>query len=137
MTWVNSKIMNWERGFFAMQCIWELVHFQVVSLKPPLSKFCKGKSSVTKSYQYDVVEPQNGSNISSNCILFCGTQIFGAYYWEVRCKFSKILIYRIDAYKAPLLIKPPVQQNLNKPPLFWTKSPLFEAFWGFYGQNFQ
>ena len=39
--------------------------------------------------------------------------------------------YRIDAYKAPLLIKPPVQQNLNKPPLFWTKSPLFEAFWGF------
>ena len=39
-----------------------------------------------------------------------------------------ILQYRIDAYKAPLLIKPPVQQNLNKPPLFWTKSPLFEAF---------
>ena len=39
-----------------------------------------------------------------------------------------ILTYRIDAYKAPLLIKPPVQQNLNKPPLFWTKSPLFEAF---------
>ena len=36
--------------------------------------------------------------------------------------------YRIDAYKAPLLIKPPVQQNLNKPPLFWTKSPLFETF---------
>ena len=38
------------------------------------------------------------------------------------------LMYHIDAYKAPLLIKPPVQQNLNKPPLFWTKSPLFEAF---------
>ena len=37
-------------------------------------------------------------------------------------------MYRIDAYKAPLLIKPPVQQNLNKPPLFWTKSPLFETF---------
>ena len=36
--------------------------------------------------------------------------------------------YRIDAYKTPLLIKPPVQQNLNKPPLFWTKSPLFKAF---------
>ena len=35
--------------------------------------------------------------------------------------------YRIDAYKAPLLIKPPVQQNLNKPPMFWTKSPLFET----------
>ena len=36
--------------------------------------------------------------------------------------------YGINAYKPPLLIKPPVQQNLNKPPLFWTKSPLFEAF---------
>ena len=44
---------------------------------------------------------------------------------------GKILsTYRIDAYKAPLLIKPPVQQNLNKPPLFWTKSPLFEACMG-------
>ena len=41
--------------------------------------------------------------------------------------------YCIDAYKPPLLIKPPVQQNLNKPPLFWTKSPLLEAF---VGKNF-
>ena len=24
----------------------------------------------------------------------------------------------------------PLQQNLNKPPLFCPKSPLFEAFWG-------
>ena len=38
----------------------------------------------------------------------------------------------IDAYKPPLLIKPPVQQYLNKPPLFLTKSPLFEAFLGLF-----
>ena len=36
----------------------------------------------------------------------------------------------------PLLIKPPLQQNLNKPPLFCPKSPLFEAFWGKNPKNF-
>ena len=41
-------------------------------------------------------------------------------YYTVSIKLS-VTNYRIDAYKAPLLIKPPVQQNLNKPPLFWTK----------------
>ena len=50
--------------------------------------------------------------------------IFNTNVSESQLSFT----YRIDAYKAPLLIKPPVQQNLNKPPLFWTKSPLFEAF---------
>ena len=45
-------------------------------------------------------------------------------------RIGKKRTYHIDAYKPPLLIKPPVQQNLNKPQLFWTKSPLFEAFMG-------
>ena len=38
-------------------------------------------------------------------------------------------MYRIRAYSTPLLIKPPLQPNLNKPPLFCPKSPLFKAFW--------
>ena len=46
------------------------------------------------------------------------------------------LTYRNPAYKMPLLIKPPLQQNLNKPPLLIPKSPLFEAFWGNNPKNF-
>ena len=38
--------------------------------------------------------------------------------------------YGINAYKPPLLIKPPLLPNSNKPP-FLPKSPLFGAFWGF------
>ena len=34
------------------------------------------------------------------------------------------------AYNMPLLIKPSLQPNSNKPPLICPKSPLFEAFWG-------
>ena len=49
---------------------------------------------------------------------------------------SKILHYRICAYNTPLLIKPPLQPNLNKPPLFCLKSPLFKAFWGKNPKNF-
>ena len=45
-------------------------------------------------------------------------------------------IYRIRAYSIPLLIKPPLQPNLNKPPLFCLKSPLFKAFWGKNPKNF-
>ena len=45
-------------------------------------------------------------------------------------------IYRIRAYNTPLLIKPPLQPNLNKPPLFCPKSPLFKAFWGKNPKNF-
>ena len=45
--------------------------------------------------------------------------------------------YRIHAYNTPLLIKPPLQQNLNKPPLFCLKSPLFKAFWGKNPEKFQ
>ena len=44
--------------------------------------------------------------------------------------------YRIRAYSTPLLIKPPLQPNLNKPPLFCPKSPLFKAFWGKNPKNF-
>ena len=47
------------------------------------------------------------------------------------------LNYRIRANKRPLLIKPPLLWNSNKPPLFWAKSPLFEAFWGIFGQKLQ
>ena len=45
-------------------------------------------------------------------------------------------MYRIRAYSTPLLIKPPVQPNLNKPPHFFPKSPLFKAFWGKNPKNF-
>ena len=45
-------------------------------------------------------------------------------------------LYRIRAYNTPLLIKPPLQPNLNKPPLFCLKSPLFKAFWGKNPKNF-
>ena len=45
-------------------------------------------------------------------------------------------IYRIRAYSTPLLIKPPLQPNLNKPPLFCLKSQLFKAFWGKNPKNF-
>ena len=34
------------------------------------------------------------------------------------------------------MIKPPLQPNLNKPPLFCPKSPLFKAFWGKNPKNF-
>ena len=44
--------------------------------------------------------------------------------------------YRIRAYNTPLLIKPPLQPNLNKPPLFCLKSPLLKAFWGKNPKNF-
>ena len=44
--------------------------------------------------------------------------------------------YRIRAYNTSLLIKPPLQPNLNKPPLFCPKSPLFKAFWGKNPKNF-
>ena len=53
--------------------------------------------------------------------LIC-SKLFGGFYF--------FLTYRIRANKMPFLIKPPLQQNLNKPPLFCPKSPLFEAFWG-------
>ena len=43
---------------------------------------------------------------------------------------------RIRTYSTPLLIKPPLQPNLNKPPLFCLKSPLFKAFWGKNPKNF-
>ena len=43
---------------------------------------------------------------------------------------------RIRAYNTSLLIKPPLQPNLNKPPLFCLKSPLFKAFWGKNPKNF-
>ena len=33
------------------------------------------------------------------------------------CMYFCIGTYRIDAYNTPLLIKPPVLQNSNKPPL--------------------
>ena len=42
-----------------------------------------------------------------------------------------LFIYHINAYKPPLLIKPPLLPNSNKPPLFLHKSPLIGAFWGF------
>ena len=45
-------------------------------------------------------------------------------------------IYRIRAYSIPLLIKPSLQPNLNKPLLFCSKSPLFKAFWGKNQKNF-
>ena len=50
--------------------------------------------------------------------------------------FSFVVEYRICAYNTPLLIKPPLQPNLNKPPLFCLKSPLFKAFWGKNPKNF-
>ena len=46
------------------------------------------------------------------------------------------MYYGICAYSTPLLIKPPLQPSLNKPPLFWPKSPLFEAFRGRNKKNF-
>ena len=46
------------------------------------------------------------------------------------------LNYRICANKTPFSIKPPLQPNLNKPPLFCPKSPLFEAFLGKNPKNF-
>ena len=52
------------------------------------------------------------------------------------CSLIKTFLYRIRAYSTPLLIKPPLQPNLNKPPLFCPKSPLFEAFWGKNPKNF-
>ena len=41
-----------------------------------------------------------------------------------------LLTYRIDAYKAPLLIKPPPIQNSNKPPLFCLKMHVFRVKMG-------
>ena len=52
-------------------------------------------------------------------------------------QYSKILhTVSARAYNTPLLIKPPLQPNLNKPPLFCPKSPLFKAFWGKNPKNF-
>ena len=48
--------------------------------------------------------------------------------FHLNLAFNFFLPYHIDAYKAPLLIKPSVYQNLNEPPLFWTKSLLFKGF---------
>ena len=44
--------------------------------------------------------------------------------------------YRIRVIKPPLLIKPPLIQNSNKPPLFYPKSPLFGAFLVKFWKNF-
>ena len=62
------------------------------------------------------------------------TPDFRAVLWclNLDTKWQKSYIYknRILANNTPLLIKPPLQPNLNKPPLFCLKSPLFKAFWG-------
>ena len=61
------------------------------------------------------------------------------YFWfSVSQEMSSFLLtkYHIRAYSTPLLIKPPLQPNLNKPPLFCLKSPLFKAFWGKNPKNF-
>ena len=47
-----------------------------------------------------------------------------------------IFQYRIRVIKPPLLIKPPLIQNSNKPPLFYPKSPLFGAFLVKFWKNF-
>ena len=52
------------------------------------------------------------------------------------CSLVHDLSPRLRAYNTSLLIKPPLQPNLNKPPLFCLKSPLFKAFWGKYPKNF-
>ena len=51
-----------------------------------------------------------------------------ALWWNNITKYT--CSYTVSVPKIRILIKPPLQQNLNKPPLFWPKSPLFEAFWG-------
>ena len=44
--------------------------------------------------------------------------------------------YRIRVIKPPLLIKPPLIQNSNKPPLIYQKSPLFGTFLVKFWKNF-
>ena len=52
------------------------------------------------------------------------------------CHHRQYLPYRIRVIKPPLLIKPPIIQNSNKPPLFYPKSPLFGAFLVKFWKNF-
>ena len=47
-----------------------------------------------------------------------------------------LILSKIRAIKLPLLIKPPLIQNSNKPPLFYPKSPLFGAFLVKFWKNF-
>ena len=58
-----------------------------------------------------------------------------AKYSFFKIQKSKIE-YRIRVIKPPLLIKPPLIQNSNKPPLFYPKSPLFGAFLVKFWKNF-
>ena len=49
---------------------------------------------------------------------------------------QSLSVYRIRVIKPPLLIKPPLIQNSNKPPLFCPKSPFFGAFLVKFWKNF-
>ena len=60
-------------------------------------------------------------------------QLIWNYLYRGSSHWRKYM-YRIRAYNTPLLIKPQVQQNLYKPPLFL---PLKSTFWGFLWKKFQ
>ena len=46
--------------------------------------------------------------------------------WQTICRH---VIYRICADKRPLLIRSPLLQNSNRPPLFFGKKSPFRGFW--------